>query len=722
MEVTKIINSDVLSIFSYYFAANWMARSKPGMATSTEEAMTLARMSQELWKVIQRKLNCMLNTPRAVVFNTSSGLGFGIDNIEALYFTAKLDNLLQSLQSPSKYCYYTTVDTIKELRAKTGWDLLRGDIKDKRNPMPSVKKCAGYPEYLREAGEGLRRSGKRIEANPHWHTGENCTLNDFLGLQSKVMVKNARWMHFLQLHGHRTLGELFGAGARPTGVMERMLRENDGGVMYTAFRDMVNVGTRLRVEGISGDLVKTLPRMMWGRAKRYRSHSWDAPTLFKDTGVINTMEELFSRKERQYASDGSLNDSRAGCAVVTEDESFMMSAIPGEQSVPRAEAYGLLLALLWQDLGTDITVHTDSKNTIDNVRKIRFDKGRDPRLWRKMENYALYSLIAAIIDMREGRGVVTNVVHVKSHTRRDDLPSVMNVAADRRAKEARDYSCLLREPYRYLPKYYVVSDTEGVSNIKTTYTHALWYYDMDEYLLRSAFRKAGPSQHIKFLEQEGSWVQASKLRRGKGSQHKNNIFAAKLGVGSLPTPRNIQVTNDRHFPDLYPGYACPLHVQDKEVANEHHIFCKCPAMAGVYEEGANRLADKIDGLLPLNRPASSTRTIIKGMLLPSQRKDFLYGKVPEELRRFLVSNIGQASSDKLKGRIKPLVRDFFFDIWCSYTAKIVEGGHDFASRLRKRYEIKVADLKRYGRNIPRGNGFPMEVAGCPEETEHRGGQ
>ena len=69
-----------------------------------------------------------------------------------------------------------------------------------------------------------------------------------------------------------------------------------------------------------------------------------------------------------------------------------------------------------------------------------------------------------------------------------------------------------------------------------------------------------------------------------------------------------------------------------------------------------------------------------------------------------------------------MVRDFFFDIWCSYTAKIVEGGHDFASRLRKRYEIKVADLKRYGRNIPRGNGFPMEVAGCPEETEHRGGQ
>ncbi|KAK3239059.1 hypothetical protein CYMTET_50988 [Cymbomonas tetramitiformis] len=127
---------------------------------------------------------------------------------------------------------------------------------------------------------------------------------------------------------------------------------------------------------------------------------------------------------------------------------------------------------------------------------------------------------------------------------------------------------------------------------------------------------------------------------------------------------------------------------DEEVANEHHIFCKCPAMAGVYEEGANRLADKIDGLLPLNRPASTTRTMIKGMLLPSQRKDFLYGKVPEELRRWLVSNIGQASSDKLKGRIRPLVRDFFFDIWCSYTAKIVEGGHDFASRLRKRYEIK----------------------------------
>ncbi|KAK3282350.1 hypothetical protein CYMTET_9908 [Cymbomonas tetramitiformis] len=202
--------------------------------------------------------------------------------------------------------------------------------------------------------------------------------------------------------------------------------------------------------------------MLWGRAKRYTSNQWDAPTLFGDTGIITTTEELFAGKEGQYATDGSLDEKGAGCAVVAEDDTFMMSALPGEQTVPRAEAYGVLLALLWQDVEIGATVHTDSKNAIDNVNKIRLDKGNDPRLWRRMENYALlYSIIAAVIEVREGRGAETELVHVKSHTSSEDLPSMLNAAADWQAKEARGHSCILREPYRYLPKYYVVVGDNG---------------------------------------------------------------------------------------------------------------------------------------------------------------------------------------------------------------------------------------------------------------------
>ncbi|KAK3277226.1 hypothetical protein CYMTET_14754 [Cymbomonas tetramitiformis] len=272
------------------------------------------------------------------------------------------------------------------------------------------------------------------------------------------MVKNERWMHFLHLHGHRTLDDLFGAEASPTGMWGRILKEDGGGVGYTPFRDMIGVGLRLRLNGIASDIVRTLTRMLWGRAKRYMLNHWEAPTLFGETGVITTTDELFSRKEGQYATDGSLDENGAGCAVVAEDDTFMMSALPGEQSVPRAEAYGVLLALLWQDIEKGVTIHTDSKNTIDNVNKIRLDKGKDPRLWRKMENFALYSLVAAVIEVREGRGAETELAHVKSHTGNKDLPSMMNAAADWRVKEERAHSCILREPYRYLPKYYVVSD------------------------------------------------------------------------------------------------------------------------------------------------------------------------------------------------------------------------------------------------------------------------
>ncbi|KAK3242108.1 hypothetical protein CYMTET_48185 [Cymbomonas tetramitiformis] len=209
-ESVRILNSDVLSILQYFFAANWMAKRKAPRSGDGEADTTLAGIAHEIWHLVSKKLSCMLNTPRAAVFNKSTRLWFGVDNVEAIYYTAKLGNLLQALQSPSKYCSLTTIDTIGSMRATTGWNALRGGVhENKENRIPSVKKCRLYPEYIREAGEGLRSSSHSINVNPHWCKGKDCTLLNFIGSQTKGIQNKPSLQTFLGAHGHLTLGMVF---------------------------------------------------------------------------------------------------------------------------------------------------------------------------------------------------------------------------------------------------------------------------------------------------------------------------------------------------------------------------------------------------------------------------------------------------------------------------------------------------------------------------------
>ncbi len=98
-------------------------------------------------------------------------------------------------------------------------------------------------------------------------------------------------------------------------------------------------------------------------------------------------------------------------------------------------------------------------------------------------------------------GSVTNLIHVKAHTHGSDRPSVLNARADEQAKLARDGPCIFREPYLYLPRYYAVVAEGGRDGpvIRTNHMHSRWYGDWDDHLMKVAWRKAGDTSHINFL-------------------------------------------------------------------------------------------------------------------------------------------------------------------------------------------------------------------------------
>jgi len=103
-EVVRIVNADIHSILGYFFAGNWMAMKTAGKKKEEGDAScnTVNGLSQAVWELVSKKLKCMLCTPRGAVFNKSSGRGFGVDNVVTTYYTAKIDNLLHAVHSPSK--------------------------------------------------------------------------------------------------------------------------------------------------------------------------------------------------------------------------------------------------------------------------------------------------------------------------------------------------------------------------------------------------------------------------------------------------------------------------------------------------------------------------------------------------------------------------------------------------------------------------------------------
>jgi hypothetical protein len=106
-EAADLMNTDIISVMTYFSAPNVMPRniqakqknhdvnSEPG--TRFSPSPCIKDLRKFIFQAGYIKLKFLPITPRATVVNTSSGVGYGITNPEAFYGTAKINNVLASL-------------------------------------------------------------------------------------------------------------------------------------------------------------------------------------------------------------------------------------------------------------------------------------------------------------------------------------------------------------------------------------------------------------------------------------------------------------------------------------------------------------------------------------------------------------------------------------------------------------------------------------------------
>ena len=164
-EAITILNADIMSIIPYFSYANWMPTNSKKNIDDSGKAVSLASIQRLMRKAAIRKLRLLPNTPTATIFNQSRGMGFGVSNVKALYFTAKVDNMLMALQSPSRICRVTTLDSIWEVQAKSGWNILKPDS---NTATKSIRYMSNFPAFYRECGMALLHTQTNITINEHF--------------------------------------------------------------------------------------------------------------------------------------------------------------------------------------------------------------------------------------------------------------------------------------------------------------------------------------------------------------------------------------------------------------------------------------------------------------------------------------------------------------------------------------------------------------------------
>jgi ribonuclease HI len=125
-------------------------------------------------------------------------------------------------------------------------------------------------------------------------------------------------------------------------------------------------------------------------------------------------------------TDGSANKGgiKAGFGVLFPDPAQphqIKSRNPDLQNIARAEAYGVLAALLSTRLDVDLRIHCDRLSLVTTVNKYVTDK---PKSY-EVRGIPDRSLILRIVDEIHKRSGSTTIVHVKAHQR--DTPDTQNV-------------------------------------------------------------------------------------------------------------------------------------------------------------------------------------------------------------------------------------------------------------------------------------------------------
>ena len=675
-EAINILNADIMSIFPYFAYANWMPSKSRKAFDDLGKTVSLASIQSLMRKAAVRKLRLLPNTPSATIFNRSRGVGFGVNNIKALYFTAKVDNMMMALQSPSRICRMTTLDSIQEILANSGWNIL------KPNPeiaAKSVVYMSKFPAFYRECGLALQFSKTDININeffsPLAQTHPLVVINDHIPKNRRStlcdVLKRYRMRSFSDLvpgtvNSHTTNEDLTNTKLQHTMWNDHRVREM---IMETGTCRKEFDALRLLPRYLSKGLKE---KVALGAFQDINDKSWWKSGIL--THAIDT---------DKIGTDGSFKDGKAGWGLSCS-QLALFAPVAGRQGIDVAEASAILAAVQVATPNRDIQIVIDSQSSIDIVKRVR-EQIYNPKGYRTIANYSIIKTIVDLIEHRERVGGITTLVKVKSHTNAVDENSLLNEEADKAANLGRTAMTNLIGPCLHnLPRAYLGSGGQ----IWETKTHAEMYKRLDAFLLQKELDSVRASKHLKLWDMEDIWREANFV--GKNDNIK--IFRCKMYCKSLPTPRNIQILNMVKFPMLYPNFHCPL-CDEGEVGDDFHIFCKCPALEGIRSTVAqdckntiNPIIDKVNNTVSLG--------LMKFCLFPRSRENFKQGNVHSEMEKRVRDKVGGNSANLLARHIGNEVSFAYHKIWGKYTDILAERKLNLDGRLRQVYNTSTRKIKK----------------------------
>jgi hypothetical protein len=242
------------------------------------------------------------------------------------------------------------------------------------------------------------------------------------------------------------------------------------------------------------------------------------------------------------------------------------------------------------------------------------------------------------------------------------------------------------------------------------------FFRLDQYILHRDIEKSHAEANIRNLTCELIWPEAARLPAGQDFDYRDVFFAKQL-VNKLATPHNIQSPNNEHFPNIFhkcltpPHYAhrlrkkdnnstncscCPLHPNDKQLANEYHIFCKCPTLSNTRTTLILKAHTEIGKELNKYK-VNISYNLWSQLLCPAKEINYTYGRPPLKLKHWLINlhsdSIPSVIMPRIQKRCYNIFRDFYHDLWVEYCSTLNKKNSNFSSMLLKNYGIKPADMK-----------------------------
>ena len=385
------------------------------------------------------------------------------------------------------------------------------------------------------------------------------------------------------------------------------------------------------------------------------------------------------------ASDGAAKDGAAAWGIVSIDGRSIASDIKNGYDVDKAEATGALVALSTAKHGVDVCVVSDSESTIAAAERLR-TRAFHPKAYREIRNFSIIKTLVDEIWAREIQGCRVSLRKVKAHSNTQDDVHELHRRADILAKSERERGegrFLVGPCLHNLPRAFLVDERD---NVRETNTHSLLLKGIDEHLIQRHLDEPKVSRHMKLWDLGETWPEAS----AHDKRDELRVFRSKMMCKSLPTPRNVQITNMVKYPKLYPDCVCPL-CEDGQ-GDDFHIFCECEALA---EKRDNIVSDCCYAINLIAGTDFASVGLTEFILCPRVEMLFKQGQVHDELRRKVEHKFGQEGVTRLAKPLGNAIGKAYHLIWSAYTEILVERKLDFDSRLRQEYDTSANNIRRH---------------------------